>query len=490
MRHFIAPAVVAAALLAPDVAAQIGLTVADPHLGTSSGLGATLDACIGSELDFQLQGPFGQVGLLAISGNPAAPGGGIPGGFPLVVDPTTAIFPVAGPFNALGHLNWSTPLPVSLPAGANLYCQGAGIEPATGALSLSNPVVLTTFLPEPGDLPLLSPGTHVGLIYSDPPLSALAVMDAAWSECLAAGVDGFELAISWSDIEVAPGIYDTTYLDTLLILLQIAGLETFLNVATIDTVNLSLPADLVDPSDPQELAPGLTWDHPLVVLRFREVLDRVAPLLVERDGFFLSVGNEVDTYLGSRPEQQVPYASFVAAAADYTHQLEPKLGVGSTVTLNALFQTPALFELLRQVGDNVPFTYYPVNGDGTVMDPSVVPGHIAAMAAAVAPRPLILQELGYPSGWQQLGGIGSSLERQRQFVENAFAAFASAGNVRFASFLQLGDWGPAELALFQLYYGITDPLFLEFLGSLGFREHFTGAPKPAYDQFLFGLAGL
>jgi hypothetical protein len=467
------------------------LTFSDP-IGFLSSTGTDqLDLPLGDPVEILVHDPAlaGDIVLLAVGGVPAPPGG------LFGLDLTTAIFPVNGfvsgaQLDPAGDFTWSTTTPMGLPTGVALFAQAILFDPLTLALATSNTVTLDLKPVAPVNMPLLPVGKHVTVIYSGGNPTSQATMDAAWNECIAAGVDTYELSMAWTDIEVAPGVYDTTTLDSLLSILSLGNFSTYLSITTIDTVNLNLPADLVDPANPQELAPGLTWDAPLMLSRFRTVLDLVVPRLAQNNGFFLVVGNEVDGWLAPRPAQLLPFATFVDAARQHAHGIEPRLAVGVAAQFDAVQSHPTILGALLAVTDNVPLTYYPLKSDFSVQDPSVVPGDFAAMEAAVAPRPLLIQEFGYPSGYAPVPTNGSSNEKQRQFIANSFTYFQSNPKLRFASCLQLGDWDPAYVTLLLSYYGVPDPVFAEYLGTLGLRDWVTGAAKPAYAEFLSGLLAL
>lgn len=487
------PLLIAAALASLPLTSFAGveLTLEDPIGFLSSAGTDQIDVPLGDPVDVTIHEPAsaGDLVVLAVSGTPAVPGG------LFGIDLMTAIFPLNGlasgaVLDANGDYSWSSEVPIGLPTGVALYAQAILIDPVTFALTTSNTVTMDLKPVAPVNMPLLPPGKHVTAIYSGANPTSQATMDAAWAECIAAGADTYELALSWTDIEPSPGVYDTTYLDSLLAILSQGGFSTYLSLTTIDTVNLTIPSDLVDPQNPQELAPGMTWDSPVMLARFQAVLDLVVPRLVQSGGFFLVVGNEVDGWLSSRPSQLIPYATFVDSARVHTQAIEPRLAVGAAVQYDAVLFHQSILAAMLSVSDNVGLTYYPIKGDFSVQDPSVVAGDLAAMAAAVAPRPLVLQEFGYPSGYAPTPTNGSSNEKQRQFIANCFAHFQLNPSLRFASCLQLGDWDPAVVAFFVSYYGVSAPLFAEYLGTLGLRDWATGAAKPAYAEFVSGLLSL
>ncbi len=335
-------------------------------------------------------------------------------------------------------------------------------------------------------LPLLSPGLHLGVIYSAPENNPAAqtVLEAALGELIQAGLSAYQLSISWSDLEPAPGVIDTARLEEMLRILDALNLQPYLSITTINTTRLTLPRDLMAAGE-AELAEGRRFDDPAITGRFAAVLDTVVPLLVAHNGFFVSVGNEVDGWLESRPAEAPGFVGFVAAARDHAHQIEPRLGVGATLTLGGVERNWAYIGDLLAVSDAAAFTYYPLNADFSVRDPSVAGADLARMVNVAGGLPVLLQEVGYPAGYLPDPSNGSSVEMQRAFVENFFAEVGRYPAVRFVSVLQLSDWSAAVCDLFVQYYtGVpTSPRMHEFLCSLGLRE-FDGTPKPAYDAFL------
>lgn len=342
---------------------------------------------------------------------------------------------------------------------------------------------------DPANLPLLPSGLHVGIIYSPPEddPDVHVRLDAAFGEVIQSGASTYELSISWSDLEPNSGEIDTAYLESLLDILSSVHLQPYLSITTINTVKLTLPADLMT-ADEYELAQNRHFDDPVITERFARLLDAVVPLLVEHGGFFISVGNEVDGWLESRPDEAPGFVGFVAAARDYAHQLEPRLAVGATITYGGVEHDWEYMDDLLAISDAAAFTYYPLNDDFSVRDPSVAAADIARMVEAAGDLPVLFQEVGYPSGYLPTPGNGSSGEQQRQFVENFFAAVQQYPQVRFVSVLQLSDWSDAVCDLFVQYYTdqATLPQLHEYLCSLGLLEY-DGTPKPAYDAFLAAL---
>lgn len=340
-------------------------------------------------------------------------------------------------------------------------------------------------------LPLLPPGQHVGAFYTpseDP--ATRAELDAAFGEVIQAGASAFVLPISWDELEPNPGEIDTAILERGLATLASLGLRPYLNLSTINTVKLTLPSDLMTEDD-YELADGRHFDDPVILDRFARLLDAVVPLMVEHGGFFVSVGNEVEGWLESRPDEVPGYVSFVGAAREHAHKLAPELGVGATITHGGIARGVDFLDDLLAVSDAAALTYYPLYDDFSVRDPSVASADLEQILTAAGDLPVLFQEVGYPSGESPVAHNGSSAESQRQFISNFFAAMRQQPQVRLASVFQFSDWSSAVCDLLVQYYTGQDtaPQLHEFLCSLGLRAA-DGTPKPAYEAFLSAVKDL
>ncbi len=368
---------------------------------------------------------------------------------------------------------WKTPLAVVL----------------TCAIALALAAPLAAQGGSAAGLPLLPPGMHTGIVYTDPQPEAANALDEAFSQAIAAGMDVYELSIYWSQLESQPGVVDTSLLAQFLAFLDQANLIPYLGLQTVDTVRLAMPPDLVDPADPARLAPGLSFDDPALLDRWGAVLDAVVPLLAGQGGFFLSVGNQVDPWLAAHPDQVEPFLRFVAFSRERVHSLAPQMGVGVAITAGGVAAGYDFVPALLARSDAAVFTYYPLNADYTVRDPAVVAGDVAGLVSAAGELPILLQEVGYPSGYLPEPSNGSSAELQRQFVAALFETVMTQPRIRMVSFLQLSDWPDGACDYFLAYYGTSDPVFREYLCSLGLYTYEEQA-KPAYAEFLAGLARL
>lgn len=353
-------------------------------------------------------------------------------------------------------------------------------------LILILPTLSSAQIDSGNSLPLLEDDQAIGLVYSDTVPEAKDVLDNAYGEMLTAGLNGIALAFFWEDLEPSPGEYDTALLETYLELTELFDMNVYLVIRTVDTVTVHAPSDLVDPNSPTGFKNGLRFNSAEVLARFQAMLDVMLPILEDKQVFFISVGNEIDGWLNTYPAEIEPFAAFVDSNRNYIQAQNPEIGVGATLMFGAVERHDSWISEIADVSDAVVLTYYPLNVDFTVRDPGVVADDFALMAEFAGEKPILLQEVGYPSGYTTNPGNNSSGEKQAQFVTNIFAELTNYPQIRFLSFLQMANWVDAECDDFLDYYGLDAPRFREYLCSLGIRET-TGEAKPAYDAFLQGL---
>ena len=95
---------------------------------------------------------------------------------------------------------------------------------------------------------------------------------------------------------------------------------------------------------------------------------------------------------------------------------------------------------------------------------------------------MILQEVGYPSA--QL--LGSSVQKQADFVTYAFSAWSAAGKqLQFVNFFALHDFSEQWCDTLLQYYGVSDTAasFKAYLCSLGLRRS-DGNPKLSWQAMI------
>jgi hypothetical protein len=106
----------------------------------------------------------------------------------------------------------------------------------------------------------------------------------ALAEAQAAGVQLVTLSLDWSQLETAPGRYDSTWLTIADGFYPPRHVEVDLILRPIDTNHAKLPSDLA----------GKPFDDPAVIARFERLLDAVFAQIPNLTLHSLVIGNEVD----------------------------------------------------------------------------------------------------------------------------------------------------------------------------------------------------
>jgi hypothetical protein len=283
-----------------------------------------------------------------------------------------------------------------------------------------------------------------------------------------AGARGQYISVRWSEIEPVPGVYALQGLtDTLSFLRSQGTFQVYLGIQTINTSRRELPADIAN----------LAFDDPIVIARFRSMLDALIPVLGTQ-GRYVSIGNEVDGYLIPHPAEWAAYKNLVDAGVTRIHALNPQLQVGSSATFNGASANAQQVTTLNTNTDVLIFTYYPLNADFTPRAPSTASPDFARMRELAGSKPIVLQEIGYPSS----STLGSSETAQADFYSNAFDAWVANGaSVRFVNIYLLHDPTQAECDAQSAYYGLSAPNFKALLCSLGLRQ-VDGTAKQAWTR--------
>lgn len=285
-----------------------------------------------------------------------------------------------------------------------------------------------------------------------------------------AGVSGDFHSDPWSGLEPSQGDYALTDVENYLSFINGAYDYTLLlGIQALNTATKETPAELLD----------VPFDDPRMIAAFTALFDALRPSLTENVRY-LSIGNEVDVYLAAHPEEWGEYNVFFDAAAAYIRESAPWMQVGVTFTFGGALAHPEAFAQLNEIADIVILTYYPFADAFRFDDPAAPLTDFPRMIELAGGRPLVLQEVGYPSA--EL--IGSAPQMQADFVRHAFAAWAAAGDaIPFLNFFLLHDFTAEMCSRYALYYGLTDERFQAFLCSLGFREAH-GTPKPSWEAFI------
>jgi len=325
-----------------------------------------------------------------------------------------------------------------------------------------------------GNTPPSSPSRILSISASprqDPPATTqdiLAAIDLAYNS----GARGQHLNATWRSLEPSPSAFSlTNAANTLAYLGTFRGFKLQVVLSVLNTNVRETPTDLMN----------VPFDSPQMMGRFHAMLDAILPLLNPNVVYF-SMGNEVDVYLSLHPAEWPAYKSFYQDAVSYLHQRAPSLKLGVTTTYSGANGIDSLnVRHLNDSSDVFILTYYPIGNQFAPRQPSVVATEIAQMISLAQGRPLILQEVGYPTATS----LGSSEQAQAQFVANVFGAWQTHGTaIPFLNFFCMHDFTRGQCDSLAQYYGSpSNQPFKDFLGSLGFRA-VNGTPRMAWQAFV------
>ncbi len=125
--------------------------------------------------------------------------------------------------------------------------------------------------------------------------------------------------------------------------------------------------------------------------------------------------------------------------------------------------------------------YYLMDSEFKVLAPLSVYNDFNIMVNAFPGRTIWLTEVGYQSGSEF---CQSSENQQAGFYHELFTAWDSHRHeMRYLMVDWLHDPSPQQLAQWEVFYGSSNPAFLEYLGTLGLRTH-QGEDKNAWVQLL------
>lgn len=287
----------------------------------------------------------------------------------------------------------------------------------------------------------------------------------AFLKAQALGMQSTMIHVNWNGVESAPGVYDGEILDILNVFFPYYQMPIALAVCPIDTDIRTVPADLQD----------VPFDDPAFIQRFKDMLDFLLDKIPDLELVSLSIGNEVDVYLGADAERWRQYTAFYEEVADYARTKRSGLRIGVKATFYGLTRDAIpQSNTLNESSDVILTTYYPLEGL-LVRSPRSPRKDFDALVALYPDRPIQFLELGYPSS-----KLNKSSERkQAAFINNTFKAWDKhKEQVEVVSFFMQTDWSESALDDLEDRYKIHIPEFRAFLGTLGLR-HADGTEKPA-----------
>jgi|AntRauTorckE5430_2_1112549.scaffolds.fasta_scaffold06073_2 hypothetical protein len=340
-----------------------------------------------------------------------------------------------------------------------------------------------------GELPLLNGDNRIGTIKgfnpSNPPetLDSIAV---SWDDAINAGMSVGRLQIDWPELEPSPNTYDKVNFEQRLMEMKAEGLQIFLLISAYDSGEPVVPDDLKD----------MGFDDPEFIQRFKNLMDWVIPLLVEYEGFLISISNEAENSFGEVFDLDNQILIFLQEIKAHVHQINENMAVTVTFSEGSLDEDkPGIYEILTQC-DVASFNFYGAKSQFTAplyyvaQTESEIRADIRRMLDVSGEKNIIIQELGMYSGNTALN---SSQEIQRKFFEVFFTEMKNEDRIKAAFNFQLVDWSPEVTEIFSEMLEDEDlpqefiDQFAESLETIGLINYNDGTRKKAWDEFLFWL---
>jgi hypothetical protein len=273
----------------------------------------------------------------------------------------------------------------------------------------------------------------------------------------------------WNELEPKPGEYNFEPLDFNVQTAKRLNIPICYTLRIIETVDRAVPPDLKK----------ISWSDPRLEQRLLNMIQVMAPHFDGKVRWIL-VGNEIDGYFTRHPSELADYVKLYTDVAARLKQLSPGIRVSATLMFGGVDLMDGMMRPLTDKFDYICFTYYPIRSDFTMQDPGLVAHHLDRMRQAAHGRPLVLQEIGYPSGAKN----ASTEEMQAQFVENVFKTLrANSDFVEAGCFWLLADLNDEFVNNLAQYYGLSNSSrFKSFLQTLGMYDA-NGHPKKAWSVY-------
>lgn len=339
-----------------------------------------------------------------------------------------------------------------------------------------------------GELPLLKGTNKIGMIVGFNPSNPVATTDsieARWQEALDTGMTVGRLQIDWTELETAPNVYDKSALENRLAEYNNQNLQTYLLISAYDSEGPVVPSDLE----------GRSFDDPILINRFNNLMNWVIPMLVEYDGYIISIANEADNNFNDEPQLSQQILKFLKDVKSNIHGINEKMAVTVTIAEGSLDDgRPGISELINECdvacwnfyGTKFQFSnpYYVAQTENEIRN------DIQRLLNVSFEKNIVIQELGMYSGNTFLY---SSQEIQRKFFEIFFEQMQQQERIKVAYNFQLVDWSFEVTDLYaEAFQGEGLPQefidqLSESLETVGLINYSDGTRKNAWDEFIYWM---
>jgi len=340
-----------------------------------------------------------------------------------------------------------------------------------------------------GELPLLNGNNRIGTIKgfnTSNPDATTDSISARWHDAIDAGMSVGRLQIDWPELEPSPNTYDIVGFEQRLTDMQSQGLQTFLLISAYDSGEPVVPDDLKEKD----------FDDPEFIQRFKNLMDWVIPLLIEYDGFLISISNEAENSFLEIPGLDNQILVFLQEIKKHIHQIDKDMAVTVTFSEGSLDDDkPGIYSILAEC-DVACFNFYGAKSQFTpplyyvAQNESEIRSDIRRMLDVSGEKNIVIQELGMYSGDNTLN---SSQDIQQKFFEVFFTEMKNEDRIKAAFNFQLVDWSPEVTALFNEMLADEDMSqefinqFAESLETIGLINYNDGTRKKAWNEFIYWL---
>lgn len=276
------------------------------------------------------------------------------------------------------------------------------------------------------------------------------------------GIEFIALHRTWTQLEpTANNFNDPDQALELLSQTAVAnGFKFSLTIRPIDLIGKTVPTDLQN----------VRFNDTLLINRFKRCLDYVFTKVDVANLLNLQIGNEVDGFDTSLEPLSfwADYEVFLEQINQHVKSQYPYLKVGFTGTLFGLNSNPVLFNSLLTKVDVLGVTYYPINSNFSVQEPSQLSVDLQQLLDNYPSKPIYMQELGYQSGV-----LSNSSETKQAAFYNQFFEFWDVHHteIKTVNLVRLNDLSLQEAQNSAIPYGISDPIFIDYLRTLGIRTY-------------------
>lgn len=293
--------------------------------------------------------------------------------------------------------------------------------------------------------------------------------NAAFMIAKEAGAEVVEIPTFWDEIETSPGAFSGGWLPVADAFYPQSNTKISISLNAVDTNKLRLPDDLKD----------RPFNDPEVIKRYKEFVSFAATQVPNSEVYFVSVGNEVDIYLGNSNKKWQEYSEFFSAVAPHVRKEFGGAAVGVKMSYHTLIDLPENGKSIIEVSDVILANYYPFQPESYLMhQPATVYADFKKITEMYPAKKVYFSEIGYPSSKIN----GSSELQQALFIKHTFAAWDMySDQIPFLNFIWLHDISDKDSAGYQEYYGSKNKGFTSYLETLGLRT-FDGSDKEAFIE--------